>query len=65
MEYVLVSQNEPLIERFMRLPDGTWAQTEFVGLDAVMALNTVPASVPLADIYLGVEFPNQPSPSGP
>ena len=56
-EYVLVSQNEPLVERFTRLPDGTWTQTEFVGLEATMALATVPVSVPLAEVYLDVEFP--------
>jgi len=65
MEYVLVSQDEPLIERFARRPDGTWSQSEFVGLDAAMALDSVPASVPLADIYLGVEFPVRPRSAGP
>ena len=65
MEYVLVAQNEPLIERFIRLADGTWAQADFVGLDAKMTLSTVPASLSLGDVYLGVEFPSQSQPSGP
>jgi Uma2 family endonuclease len=64
-EYVLVAQDEPLVERFTRLSDGTWAQTDFVGLNATMELITVPASVSLADIYLGVEFPNPQRPAGP
>ena len=56
-EYVLVSQDEPLVERYARLPDGTWALSDFVGLDATLSLVAVPASVPLAEVYLGVEFP--------
>ena len=52
-----VSQDEPLVERYVRLPDGTWAQSDFVGLDATLSLVAVPASVPLAEVYLGVEFP--------
>lgn len=61
MEYVLVSQDEPLVERYARLADGTWAQSDFVGLEATLSLVAVPASVPLADIYLGVEFPAPPA----
>lgn len=57
-EYVLVSQDEPLIERYVRLPDGTWAQSDFVGLEATLSLVAVPASVPLAEVYSGVEFPD-------
>lgn len=56
-EYVLVAQDEPLAERFVRSPDGGWSQEDFVGLDAALVLATVPASVPLADVYRGVEFP--------
>ena len=56
-EYVLVSQHEPLIERFVRQPDGQWGRTEFAGPDATLALATVPAAVTLADIYRRVQFP--------
>lgn len=64
-EYVLVSQDEPLIERFHRQDDGTWAQAEFVGLEAELALVTVPVRIPLAEVYEGVEFPAPPPPAGP
>lgn len=59
-EYVLVSQSEPLCERFTRQADGQWGFTSFVGLTAVLALTSVPAQVPLADIYAGVEFTETP-----
>ena len=59
-EYVLVSQDEPLIERFVRQTDGEWAQADFVGLDTSMTLATVPLRVPLTEVYRGVVFPPQP-----
>lgn len=64
-EYVLVSQSEPLCERFTRQADGSWALVSFVGLEAVLALTSVPAQVPLADVYAGVEFPSEPPPPSP
>lgn len=59
-EYILVSQDEAVVERFTRQADGSWALVSFVGLEAVLALNSVPVQVPLADIYAGVEFPDPP-----
>lgn len=59
-EYVLVAQDEAVVERFVRQADGTWGYTSFVGLEAVLALSSVPVSVPLADVYAGVEFPAPP-----
>lgn len=57
-EYVLVSQDRPLIERFVRQADGTWSLTVFTGLDATMEFASVPAKVPLAEVYRDVTFPN-------
>lgn len=59
-EYVLVSQDEAVVERFTRQADGSWALVSFVGLDAVLVLNSVPVQVPLTDVYAGVEFPDPP-----
>ena len=63
-EYVLVSQDEPLIERFVRQPDESWNLTILSGLTGDLVFATVPARIPLADIYTGVEFPPEP-PRGP
>ena len=60
MEYVLVSQEEPMCERFGRQADGTWTVASFVGLDAALVLTSVPIQVPLADIFAGVAFPDPP-----
>jgi Uma2 family endonuclease len=56
-EYVLVSQDEPAIERRIRQPDGRWILVEVTDLDAEFVLDSVPLSVPMADIYRGVVFP--------
>lgn len=57
-EYVLVSQDEPVVERFVRQPDGTWVLTTWTGLGAEVAFHTVAARIPLADVYRDVEFPD-------
>ena len=60
-EYVLVAQDEPFVERWVRQPDGVWLpQPPAVGPDAVLTLSTIPVSVPLADVYAGVTFPETP-----
>ncbi len=57
-EYILVSQVEPVVERFTREPDGIWSMATFVGRDAVLELICVPVRVPLAEIFRGIEFPS-------
>ena len=59
-EYILVAQNEPRCERFVRQADGSWALVSFVGPEAVLAFTSVPVQVPLSDLYAGVEFPDPP-----
>jgi Uma2 family endonuclease len=56
-EYVVVSQSEPLCERFSRQENGEWSVASFVGLEAVLELRSVPVRVTLTDLYAGVEFP--------
>lgn len=55
-EYVLIAQDEPLVERHVRQPNGDWLMTEFRGLEQTLALTSVPVKIALADIYRGVEF---------
>ncbi len=57
MEYVLVSQHQPMCERFTRSPDGRWVFVAFVGMSTKLELTSVPMQVPLEDIYAGVTFP--------
>ncbi len=57
VEYILVAQDEALCERYTRQADGLWGYETFVGLDAELAFTSVPARIPLAEIYAGVTFP--------
>jgi Uma2 family endonuclease len=56
-EYVLVAQDQPLVERYVRQDDGTWVLTVFQDLAQTFAFGSVAAQVSLADIYRGVAFP--------
>lgn len=56
-EYVLIAQDEPLVERHVRQPNGDWLMTEFRGLEQTLALTSVPVKIARTDIYRGVEFP--------
>ena len=60
-EYVLVSQDVPRVERFIRDAGGVWLivkPTE--GLDAVAELKSVEIELPLCELYDGVVFPSLP-----
>jgi Uma2 family endonuclease len=61
-EYVLVAQDQPLVERYVRQPGGDWLLTEFAGLERELAFASVPARVPLAEIYRDITFPETPPP---
>ena len=59
-EYVLVAQNRPWCESFLRLPGGSWRYTPVEGLNAVLTVAAVGVQIPLAEIYAGVEFEVEP-----
>jgi Uma2 family endonuclease len=56
-EYILVSQYKPVVDRLVRLDNGSWNVTEFSGLNVTLEFTSVPAKVALSEIYRGVEFP--------
>jgi Uma2 family endonuclease len=55
-EYVLIAQDQPRVEHYVRADDGSWRRMELTGLDAVLTLESAPAAVPLADLYDRIEF---------
>jgi Uma2 family endonuclease len=59
-EYVLVSQNVPLVETFFRQPDGTWLFSAFSDLTSSVRLSSIEISLPMSEIYADVEFPPPP-----
>lgn len=60
-EYVLVAQDRPLLERYVRQPDNSWLLTEFKDMTQSFAFGSIPVQIPLAEIYRGVKFPENPS----
>ena len=56
-DYVLVAQDRPLIDHYHRQEDGTWALHALEGLDAPLNLETIGCTVPLADVYERIVFP--------
>jgi Uma2 family endonuclease len=63
-EYVMVASDGPVVERIARQPDGSWRFDTFVGPDAVLEFASVPAAVPLAEVYADVAFPPAPPDEG-
>ena len=57
-EYVLVSQTEPHVEVYQRLPDGKWLLREARELTGSITLESVGITLPMSEIYLRVEFPD-------
>jgi Uma2 family endonuclease len=55
-EYVLVAQDRPLIERYVRQTDGSWNLVTFETLSQTLAFASIPVRVPLTEIYSGVKW---------
>lgn len=57
-EYVLVSQDKPMIETFVRQADGRFViAATFAGLDATATFSALNIQIALAEVYAGVTFP--------
>jgi Uma2 family endonuclease len=65
-EYVLISQATPLVETFLRQPDGAWLiGATFAGPDATAFLRSIDVDLSLPDLYAGVTFPPPEPPPDP
>ena len=53
-EYLLVAQDRPHVEHYVRQGDGSWRFVETDGRDAEIDLPTLDASLPLSEVYLDV-----------
>jgi len=50
-EYLLVAQDEYVVEHFLRQDDGHWLYTKAAGADESLALPTVECRIALSDVY--------------
>src|SRR5215471_12150519 len=55
-DYVLVAQDQAMIEHYQRQPDGSWHYRPLEGLDASLALPHLASAIPLSAIYERVQF---------
>lgn len=55
-EYLLVSQDEPSIERFARGEDGRWTIASARGLAAALRLESIDVELPVAEVFDKVDF---------
>lgn len=56
-DYVLISQDKPLVEHYIRQADGGWTLYRYSDLDADFTVETINCRFKLADIFDRVEFP--------
>jgi Uma2 family endonuclease len=55
--YIFVSQTSPNVEVFRREADGDWKLHETIGLDSNVLIPRIDVSLPMAEIYDRVIFP--------
>lgn len=55
-EYILIAQDNPRIERYLRQDDGGWKLTDAKGLEAQLELTSIGCTLALAEVYEQVEF---------
>ena len=60
-EYVLIAQDRLSVECFVRQDDGSWVLRDTSAIDASVELMSLGISIPMAEIYRQVEFPDQES----
>ncbi len=54
--YLLISQDTPRVEMYLRGENGHWDYSEIIGLDAMLDVSTLSVSLPLSEIYDLIEF---------
>jgi Uma2 family endonuclease len=60
-DYLLISQDEPRVERYTRHGDGMWLFSETVGLDATIHLESIGVDLALSDVYENTLLDGAPS----
>lgn len=56
-EIVFISQDDVLLERYVRQPDNTWLLTAFDKTASDFALGSLPVTIPVSRVYRGTNAP--------
>lgn len=59
-EYLLVGQEEPRIERYLRIDESRWTLDSAEGLEGAIPIEAVGTQLPLAEVYRRIDFSAQP-----
>ncbi len=55
-EYVLIAQDSPRIEHYVRQANGTWHYAATIGLESLVELPSINCTLALADVYENINF---------
>ena len=55
-DYILVSQDEPIVEHFVREEDNNWKLFTYVGVDKTLSISSIETEIKLTEIYDRIEF---------
>lgn len=55
-EYVLIAQEEPLVELYRRVDGGDWTKTEYRGLEVSIKLESLAVEIPAGKLFAKVEW---------
>jgi Uma2 family endonuclease len=58
-EYVLVSQDEARIEKYVKQGDGFWILSEAVGLDSEIRFDSIDCRIALSEVYDKIDFSDE------
>lgn len=56
IDYILVSQNVPRVEHYIKQENGSWVLREYHGLDKSFTIESIEVTLNLAEIYDRIEF---------
>jgi Uma2 family endonuclease len=59
-EYLLLAQDRPAVEGYLRQPDGSWNLLAWQGMEAIARLRCLKLELPIAELYAGVELQREP-----
>ncbi|MAU08492.1 MAG: hypothetical protein CL607_01625 [Anaerolineaceae bacterium] len=55
-EYLLISQDAPRIERYLKQDEQNWLYTELTGLDQQLALPSIDCTLLFSDVFYRIDF---------
>lgn len=55
-DYILISQEHPLVEHYSKQTSGRWLKSEKEGLKTILRVSSIECEIPLAELYDLIEF---------